>query len=277
MLINDHPECFSLANHAQSIAAEDYLLVFQGENVLLRGTDENARLPRWQELMRLPVPMYPLQVFSYGDQNVFLINIEQVIDVPDGLAFSSVRVFRLMADQEEAFLLSVAYHLSIWYGKHRYCGVCGGKMQPSDTERALICGQCRNTLYPTISPAVIIAITDNDRILLARNAYGVFRHFSLIAGYVEVGETLEQAAQREILEEVGLRVRNLRYLASQPWGLSHSLMIGYHAELDGSPEIVLQQSELAEARWFGRDELPEHASPASIAFEIIERFRRNEL
>lgn len=108
--------------------------------------------------------------------------------------------------------------------------------------------------------------------MLARNARGVFRHYSLIAGFVEVGETLEQAARREILEEVGLHVRDIRYLGSQPWGLSQSLMVGFHATLDGCAQITLQESELAEAHWYTKDELPEYAGSTSIAYEIIQRF-----
>ena len=124
---------------------------------------------------------------------------------------------------------------------------------------------------------MIVAITDGDRILLARNARGEARHYALIAGYVEVGKTLAHAVRREVLEEVGLRVKNLRYLGDQPWGVSGSLMFAFHAELDGSPEITLQQSELADAQWFARDALAPSAHRVSIAFELIERFRRGEL
>ena len=131
--------------------------------------------------------------------------------------------------------------------------------------------------YPSVLPAVIVAITNNDRLLLARNAQNVFRFFSLIAGFVEVGETAEQAVHREVLEEVGLRVKNVRYVASQPWGISQSLMLGFAAELDGPDTIRLQESELAEARWFTREEVPIYESTTSIAFDIMAKFRLGQL
>jgi NAD+ diphosphatase len=118
-----------------------------------------------------------------------------------------------------------------------------------------------------------VAIIDGDRLLMARSASGLFRRFSLIAGYVQFGETLEEAVQREAREEVGLRVKNVRYYKSQPWAFSDTEMIGFFAELDGSPEIALDDGELAEACWFTRQDVPEPVSTISVGSELINLFR----
>ena len=185
-----------------------------------------------------------------------------------------MRSFRSLLPTEDGALLNAAYHLSVWYREHRFCGACGGSMQPAPVERALQCGCCSHILYPTIQPAVITAITHGNRLLLARNAHSAWRHYSLIAGYVEVGETAEQAVRRETMEEVGLRLQNIRFIASQPWGFSQSLMLGFTAELDGPADIRLQESELSEAGWFRREDVPQLDSTASIAYDLMERFRR---
>ena len=128
-----------------------------------------------------------------------------------------------------------------------------------------------------IAPAVIVAITSGDKILLAQNLRSKYKHHALIAGYVEVGETLEHAVHREVKEETGLDISELRYLGDQPWGISGSHMFAFHATADPNQPIHIQESELTEARWFDRSELAPRGSMISIASELIERFRLNTL
>ena len=135
------------------------------------------------------------------------------------------------------------------------------------------------TEYPKIAPAVIVAITDGERLLMARSSRGTYKRYGLIAGFVEIGETFEQAVRREVFEEVGLRVKNVTYYKSQPWPFPDSVMIGFFAELDGDASITLQESELAEAVWFERQNIPPTLTNTSIAQELIECVRNgvNEL
>lgn len=277
MLTNEQPEQFALTWDALPCQPHDTVLCFWKDTVLLCDEHSPRRLPTYAMLMSALAGENPMHAFTQGTRRVFILTLTAERTLPEGIVFAQVRAFRMFESQEEAYFLLTAYHLAVWYARHRYCGACGGTTQPAREERALVCGQCGFLQYPTISPAIIVAITDEDRLLLARNAQGAFRHYSLIAGYVEAGETLEQAVRREIMEEVGLRVRDVRYLASQPWGLSQSMMIGFHAKLEGSPAITLQQSELSDAQWFRRGELPEHAGPVSIAYRLIEQFQRGEL
>ena len=277
MLLNPAHDQFHLNYDPTPCAPEDLLLIIMGDAVLLKTAGECKALPSCGELVAFPLPSAPLHAFTQGAQRVFLGLPAERSPAPEGFAWEPVRIFRELDSQQDALFLILAYHLATWYTRHRYCGACSGAMHPAAEERALVCDHCGLSVYPQISPAVIVAIVDGDRLLLARNATGAFRHYSLIAGYVEVGESLEQAARREILEEVGLKVKHLRYMGSQPWGLSQSLMVGFCAALDGDATITLQASELADAQWFDAQSLPEHAGPASIAYELIERFRTGRL
>ena len=277
MLLNDHPEQFSLQFDPNPITERDTVFCFCGDQVLLHDETSAERLPTWAELRQYYAGEAPLHAFTQAGRRCFLLQSGTKESPVATCQFAPVRLFRDFASRQEAYLLMTAHHLNSWYAKHRYCGVCGAAPLPADTERALVCPQCGNVQYPTIAPAVIVAITHAGKLLLARNAHGVFRHFSLIAGYVEAGETLEQAVQREVMEEVGLHICDITYFDSQPWGLSQSLMVGFHAKLAGTDSITLQQSELAEADWFTADALPEHAGPASIAYALIQQFKQGKL
>lgn len=161
--------------------------------------------------------------------------------------------------------------------RNRFCGGCGGRMEHDGAERALRCPACGQVNYPMIAPAIIVALTCGDAILLAKSANSPWKHYGLVAGYVEVGETLEQAVRREVMEEVGLPVHHLRYVGSQPWGVSGSLMCAFQGETDSSLPLKIQRSELADAKWVSRCQLSAPASTFSVAQELIERFRQGKL
>lgn len=277
MLINAHPERFSLLYDPNPCADGDAVLLFHHTSVLLKEESDHFRFSSFAEVRELYPALEPLHAFTQDRRRIFIGQEEPPAELPLGWSVQPVRVFRLLTHTEDGFLLNAAYHLSVWYATHRYCGVCGGEMHPAPVERALTCSHCGFTLYPSIAPAVIVAITNGDRLLLALNANRTFPHYSLIAGYVEIGETAEQTVQREVMEEVGLKVKNIRYIANQPWGFSQTMMLAFQAELDGSPEITLQESELSEAAWFARSEIPINDSSASIAFDLMERFRNGNL
>ncbi len=175
------------------------------------------------------------------------------------------------------FAAFTALHLARWYATHRFCGRCGSAMHPAPHERALVCPACGHVCYPVIAPCVIVAVTSGDRLLLTRYAGPRAGHFVLVAGFTEIGETSEQAAAREVMEETGLRIRNLRYAGSQPWGLSRTLATGFFAELDGPDTIRLDTSELSEARWVRRADIPPCPDTASLTMTMISRFARGEV
>ncbi|MEG2253368.1 MAG: NAD(+) diphosphatase [Clostridia bacterium] len=273
-------ESFSVQPLHQPPADDSLFLCFRNGRVLLAQADDAPQMPVYAQVRPLlPADTTPFELAHTSHGAIFVPSpfAEVPVLACDSLHYAPVSILHTMDDQAASVLAS-AHHLWNWYVANRFCGRCGQPLAPDGAERALRCAGCGRLLFPTIAPAVIVAITHGDHILLAQNARSEMRHYALIAGYVEVGETLEHAVHREVLEEVGLRVKDLRYLGDQPWGISGSLMFAFHAELDGSPEITLQQSELADAQWFSRDTLvAPSAHRVSIAFELIERFRRGEL
>ena len=260
---------------------DDYLLCFHENTVLLSGAmGPSAALPAFSTLEPfLSKDSTPFLCFSLTSGNLYVLDTKASIASLEKtpLSYMPVQIFRELFHMEAALLLISAWHLAVWQRRNRFCGACGSLLFPSPSERALVCKSCEQTVYPTISPAISVAITDKDYLLLARNARASFSHFSLVAGYVEIGETLEETVMREVMEEVGLKIKNIRYTGSQAWGLSQTEMVGFTAELEGSNQIRLQTSELSEARWFHRNEITPNPEPLSLSFDMIEKFRTRML
>lgn len=150
-------------------------------------------------------------------------------------------------------------------------------MIPDHKERMLLCPHCHNMVYPRISPAVIIGIINGDKILMSKYAGRPYTNYALIAGFTEIGESAEQTVAREVMEEVGLKVKNIRYYKSQPWGFSGSLLMGFFCDLHGSDEINLDKNELAEAGWFQREEIDLEDDQLSLTREMIMAFKESRL
>lgn len=171
------------------------------------------------------------------------------------------------------FAAAAGESLFRWYSSQQFCGRCGRRMKKSTVERAMVCPACGNTVYPKICPAVIAAVHDGDRLLLTRYRGRAFKKYALIAGFNEIGESIEDTVRREVLEEAGVHVKNLRFYKSQPWVFTDTLLMGFFCELDGSDRITMQESELSEAGWFHRSALPEEYSHISLTGEMIDQFR----
>lgn len=217
----------------------------------------------------------PLQfLFTISDVGFYLAC--ETVDETDTLTYCDIRTLRAKLPQWLAFAMVTGHHLATWYHDHRYCGRCATPLIHKDDERALVCPDCGHIIYPDIAIAVIVGILDGERMVLSRYAHGSYRNYALIAGFVEIGEALEDAVRREIMEEVGLRVKNIRYFENQPWGFSRSLLVGFFCDLDGSPDIVLDQNELSEAVWMEREFLPMSDATLSLTAKMMEAFRLGE-
>ncbi len=187
-----------------------------------------------------------------------------------------VPVFTLMRlkPRDLAFAALFACQLGEWYGSSRYCGRCGGEMVHSSTERAVQCPKCRSTVYPKISPVVIVGVRNGDKLLLTKyKGRPNVPFYALVAGFAEIGETIEQTVAREVMEETGVRVKNLRFYKSQPWALSDSLLFGFFCDLDGDETIKVDGDELAVAEWVPREDIPNRDDGFALTAEMIEYFR----
>jgi NAD+ diphosphatase len=197
--------------------------------------------------------------------------------LPDDLALMNLRRLYGRLDESFLWLAGRAVQLVDWDRTHQFCGRCGAATHTDTHERVKKCANCAHTSYPRISPAVIVQVTragENGReILLARGKRFKIPMYSVLAGFVEPGETLEMCVRREIREEVGLEVKNIRYFGSQPWPFPNSLMVAFTAEY-ASGDIVLEEEELIDAQWFHADDLPLYPPPMSIANHLIEDFKK---
>jgi NAD+ diphosphatase len=195
--------------------------------------------------------------------------------LPPGFVADGLRQLYPLLGEQGFRLAGAAVQLVEWARTHRFCGRCGAEMEMASGERAMKCPTCGLSSYPRLSPAVITAVVRRDgnqpRILLARNHRFPAGRYSVVAGFVEPGESLEECVQREVTEEVGVQVTNLRYFGSQPWPFPHSLMVGFTADYAGG-EITLEEAEIADAQWFAADNLPQLPPKLSIARRLIDWF-----
>ena len=246
---------------------DDFVLCFRGGDVLLhRHGDDTLTLPT-ADLFSHPLRY----AFRLHDRNFYLFSGESG-DPAAPFAWEPVRTLRQSVSMDICYAIMTGWHLHNWYRNNRLCGRCGTETRHDDRERMLRCPSCGNLIFPRINPVIIAAICDGDRLLLSRYAGRSYTHFALIAGYAEIGETMEQAVAREVMEEVGLRVKNLRYYKSQPWGIDGNILMGFYCDLDGDDTISLDETELSHAGWYPRHNLPIGDDGYSLTREMIRVF-----
>ena len=210
-------------------------------------------------------------VFAYE-----ILSLEQPA-VPEGARFEDLRFIAAMLPPEEAGLLGYARAMISWRQRHRFCGTCGTKTLPAKGGHVLVCtnAACRHEQFPRLDPAIIVLVSDGNRALLGRQASWPTGRYSTIAGFVEPGESLEDAVAREVLEETGVQVGDIEYHSSQPWPFPASLMLGFTAKAT-TRDILRRDDELEDARWFSREEVaggvPLLPPRLSISYNLIEHW-----
>lgn len=253
--------------HPQAVPApEDAVLCFRDEAVLLR---PDASFPQVRELGQRDYRY----LFCLDDRRYFLLLDPE--NIPQGLTYQGVRQLRReqRLPRAEMFALLTGKHLADWYRDAQFCGRCGTKTTHSETERAMACPSCGRKFYPRIMPAVIVGIKNGDRLLLTRYRTG-FTPNALVAGFTEIGETAEETVRREVMEEVGVHVKNIRYFASQPWGIANDLLLGFYCELDGDETIHMDEHELKYAQWVRREDIELQPDDYSLTNEMMRRFKQ---
>lgn len=271
--------------------AADYVLVIHNNRTLLIDREQTTAARRREAQKPEAVYAIPLfseitevvadaveravYLFAIDEKSYFLIENkeENAVAETGRFAFKGTQYFRLMEPMYQAFAAITATQIWRWRESRKFCGRCGAGTTDSTTERALVCPVCGQIEYPKISPAVIVAVTNGDKLLMSRYRDRPYRGYALIAGFVEIGETFEETVQREVMEEVGLKVRNIRYFKSQPWAFTDTEMIGFFAELDGDDTIRLEEDELAEAGWYRREEIPDDEVFISVGSEMKMAFK----
>ena len=189
--------------------------------------------------------------------------------------YETIRVLRGANPGYLCFAGMTAYHLYVWYSDNRFCGRCGHETEIFDKERAVKCPSCGNVIYPKICPAVIVGLTNGDKIMMTRYAGREYKGNALIAGFCEIGETAEDTVRREVMEEVGLKVKNIRYFASQPWGFDSNLLLGFFCDLDGDEKVRMDEDELARAEWVPREEIGQEASDLSLTATMMMHYKNH--
>lgn len=256
-------------------AATDACLVIQG-NRLLAGPDAttSVQLPDWATLANwTEAHTTPLHLGSIDTCVHWACAVDRAdAPPPAGWQWHETRALLGAFTPGQWHAVSCARQLLWWEKRHRFCGICGTPTVDVVEERARRCPSCSAVFYPVVSPAVIVAVTRGDEVLLAHNRNFRAGMFSLLAGFVDPGETLEQAVVREVREEVGLEVGDVRYVTSQPWSFPNSLMVGFRARHLGG-EIAVDGKEIEAAAWFRRDALPDLPRHGTVARMIVEQWR----
>jgi NAD+ diphosphatase len=247
-----------------------YWFAFCENKMLVKVENDNYCIPylnSLQELNVLPVRTQYLGILQGSP--CYSAEISSSTNAPEGMNFVDLRSLYGVIDEDLFHLAGKAFQIVSWDQMHQFCGRCGSPTEEQPGERAKICPKCGFISYPRICPATITAVLKDNKILLAHAKNFKGNMYSLIAGFLEPGETLEECVKRELMEEVSIKVKNIKYLGSQSWPYPNSMMIGFTAEYD-SGEISVDGVEISDAGWFDVDNLPELPSKVSIAREIID-------
>ncbi len=256
--------------------------------------EENTKEENTKEEVDIKCEQRVIYLFSLDDRRFFLDLVtgggakekEDGEAVPDGAddglikdgknnasgyKYYSIREIRDDFSGKEVYAAFTAFHLWRWYADNKFCGRCGGKTEPDKKERAMRCPECGNMIFPRINPAVIVGVTKGDQILITKYRSG-FAHNALVAGFTEIGETLEETVAREVMEETGVKVKNIRYYKSQPWGMAQDILAGFYCEADGDGEIHMDRNELKYAEWVKREDIILQPNNLSLTNEMMKRF-----
>ena len=252
-------------------AAGDIVICVKEDSLMVSELEGNVKFPTWQEL---PETLDYQYLFSLDKQGVFYLLQEGREPLP-GFTYKTLREIRyeIGAPLQLMYMMYTAWHLICWYRDNRFCGRCGSHTRHSTRERALICDKCGNRIYPRIVPAVIAGVIWEDKILLTKYANRKMSFYALIAGFTEIGETLEECVAREVMEETGLKVKNIRYYKSQPWGSVQDLIVGFYCDVDGDTHIHIDKSELKEGAWVSRAEIEGQRDDWSLTNHMMMTFK----
>ncbi len=273
---------------------ESIILVFDSGKFLLKIDEESATIT-YPKCKDFDCQMEAVYLFSVDNEDYFYwfdyknsdyVNTDVIdgVDIADrfeslsGYSFYDMRAIRrtYLSPKHYVFAAFTAYQLIEWYLTTKYCGRCGAENENSKTERARVCPKCGNIIYPRINPAVIVGVTNGDKLLLTKYRNGLGFN-ALVAGFTEIGETMEETVAREVMEETGLNVKNIRYYKSQPWGIASDILLGYYCDVDGDDTITMDENELKYAQWVMREDIELQPMDYSLTNEMMMMFKDNKI
>lgn len=262
----------------REIKEGDFVFVFDGNQILVRtGADGRLIVPQGADFDKNALQY----LFRIEEDGYFLLldwETEWVAALEkDGFFWETTQNLRNLAHKELAFAASTAHHLYQWYRDSRFCGRCGEQLTHDSKERMMRCKACGNTVYPKIAPAVIVGVINEDKILLTKYNGRAYKKYALIAGFTEIGETAEETVAREVMEETGIKVKDITYYKSQPWGTDCNLLLGFFCHVDGSDKITMDAEELSVAEWVSRDEMDVKDDGISLTREMMRVFKEGRV
>lgn len=256
---------------------KDCVLPFSREGLAIRDTEEIAFFSCGEFEEKTEQMVY---LFSVDEMRFFYLAVsdETEVDASVGTGYRIIKrqELRRLSPKHLAFAAVTAFHLDGWYQTNKFCGRCKNTLSHDTKERMLFCPVCDNRIYPRINPAVIVAVTNGSRLLLTKYRGRAYTNYALVAGFSEIGESFEDTVRREVMEEAGLSVKNIRYYGSQPWAFADNLLAGYFCEVDGSDEIHMDAEELSEACWLERGDIPVEYTDSSLTNEMICAFKNRQ-
>ena len=272
-------------NEYQNLTPEqdDYIMFAQGRSVLMsRDGEQTIQYITYGELiaasggdLSADACRYLFSIENQGMTEKYFLSNSQLLtsQLMEKYEYRQQNVFRTMKPEDKAFAGITACQLANWYESTQFCGRCGTRLEHDKVERMMKCPKCGAMHYPKISPAVIVAVTNRDKILMTKYAGRDYKKYALIAGFTEIGETIEDTVRREVMEEVGIHVKNIRYYKSQPWSFTDTVLMGFYCELDGEDVFTMDAHELSVAEWMRREDIPTEFDGISLTNEMIMRFK----
>ncbi len=273
MIQDIYPHVLNNAYNNKAVANDDdYVLVFNQKGEVYTKILDEIEFPLVKDVTNKDELVY---LFNVDDRNYFLCNNKENLSLNEYEVLSMHGIREIYKKTKyKIFAVNTAKHLFDWYRDNKYCGRCGAKMHHDDKERAMAC-DCGYKSYPRIMPAVIVGVLNGDKILVTRYRTG-YGHNALIAGFTEIGETVEETVAREVMEEASLKVKNIRYYKSQPWGVANDILIGYYCNVDGDSEIKIDENELKYGAWVNREELELQPDDYSLTNEMMMMFKQGK-
>lgn len=273
-MFQEVPKNVKIDFDSRKINNSDLVLCYKGRTVLCRFENSKTIFPTVADFTKQPETVF---LFSADGQRYFL----SLDDEPkaEDFKYEHINLLKTAYQDDNVYAGITGFHYDAFHKENKFCSICGGKLKHDPEKRFMVCENCQNEVFPKISPAVIVGIIDDktDSIVFTKYAQGEYKKYALVAGFTEIGETIEDTARREVMEETGLEITDIKYYKSQPWGYAQNLLFGFFAKVKNSREIHMDENELSEAIWVKREDVTAKPDSLSLTHEMMWKFKNGEV